>query len=104
MAERERVCGADLPDGGKCPRTDFPPHPRGGPGLYCFWHTSTYLECECCGAMYCSSPAETARAEVTPVQRREQGPDFVGFPLCPECVDHDLYSCQHEHDDEEEDS
>ena len=57
---------------------------------------ATYIECECCGDLFFGAPSECARMAITDVQRMENGPDFIGFPLCDECEDHDPYQCAEE--------
>ncbi len=79
-----------------CKRTD-----QGSSLGKCAWHSAGFIECECCDDLFVGVPAECARMPVTAVQRRENGPDFVGFPLCDECKDHDAYECEHETEEQD---
>jgi len=65
-------------------------------------HESVYITCECCDELYVSTHAETKRLPVTDAQRRDGGIDFLGLPICDDCVGHDLHSCQDEKDVEDD--
>ncbi len=83
-----------------CDRTDMAPHPRGGLRAVCLGHDSCYIVCHCCDTTFIGELATVARTPVSDGERRENGPDFIGWPLCDDCTGHDLHACCFEGDDE----